>query len=276
MNQIAHPSGTVDFPATLKRWRKIKRCSQLDLALEAEISQRHLSFLESGRSKPSRDMVLALAEALQMPLRDRNHMLNAAGFSPQFQERALDNHEMKAVNQALEMTLMHHDPFPAIVVDRNWNLLLKNSAAERLVSLLGDPEEVWQNVDPGGNKNVYRMTFSEDGFRPFIANWAELSQGLLLRLQRAVSEDPCNQFLANLLLEASESIGAPDPTNERALGPVLPMSLRVGDVQLNTFSMISSFGTAQDVTASELKIETFFPADSFTEAFFRRLHHSVQ
>lgn len=260
-------SGTA-FSAMIKKWRKLKRCSQLELAMDADVSQRHISFLESGRSAPSREMVLTLAAALMMPLREQNLLLNAAGFASTFEERHLNSDEMKAVNHALDMTLAHHEPFPALVVDRNWNLLKANEAAHRMIGLLGSPERLWQLVDPSGDKNVYRMTFHEKGFRSLISNWENLSRGLLARLQQEVSADPCNVYLSELYEECQDRAGPFDLCLEDSLAPVLPMELTFGDTKLKTFSMISSFGTAQDVTAEELKVETFYPADDFTRAFF--------
>lgn len=266
---------TVEFPLMLKKWRKQRRISQLDFSLEAGISQRHLSFLESGRSNPSRDMVLTLSEALDLPLRERNQLLHAAGFAQVFKQRALGSQEMGVVQDALQMSLNHHEPYPALVADRNWNLVMANEASLRLVSLLGDPEEVWQRVDPSGQKNVYRMTFSEQGMRPLIANWDELAKHLIIRLQREMSADPDNPYLAQIFEEISEKTELPSIQSVSDMldpvAPVLAMQMQVGDVSLRTFSMISSFGTAQDVTAEELKVETFFPADEFTKEFFQRL-----
>lgn len=259
------------FSALLKKWRKLRRCSQLSLAVDAEVSQRHVSFLESGRARPSREMVLSLAEALAMPLRERNLLLSAAGYAPMFKERHLNNEEMSAINHALELTLKHHDPYPAIVVDRNWNLLMSNDSAQNLIRAIGEPEDVWQQVDPSGDKNTYRMTFSPYGFRPHIANWEQFSKGLLIRLQREVSADPSNTYLSDLLEEACDTIGEPIVTKEGPIAPVLPMEMNLAGLKLKTFSMISSFGTAQDVTAEEIKVETFYPADDFTRQFFERM-----
>jgi transcriptional regulator with XRE-family HTH domain len=268
-------SESTAFTLLIKKWRKLKNLSQLSLSLEAGISQRHLSFMESGRSKPSREMVLSLSEALALPLRERNLLLNAAGFAPIFKERPLENAEMKAVYKALEMSLAHHEPYPAIVADRNWNLVMSNEAARRFMGLLGSLDEVWQKVDPSGSKNIYRMTFSKQGMQPLISNWDELAKTLLLRLQREVNADPNNETLSDLLLELSEasnvelSLGLSDMIDP--LAPILPMEMMAGGATLKVFSMISSFGTALDITAEELKVETFFPADDFTTEFFKRM-----
>lgn len=266
---VQQKSNDSPFAATLKKWRKARKFSQLDLSLEAGISQRHLSFLESGRSRPGKDTIIELAEALNMPLRDRNQMLRSAGFASIYKERKLDDATMVTVQNALKMTLEHHEPFPAVVVDRKWNLYMANKASNKLLALIGDPDP---SLLDDGKLNVYRTTFSDKGLRPFISNWSEIANPLLLRLQREVSDDPQNQFLTQLLEEAqqlakAESYSAADIA--ATVAPVMSLHMKIGDIELKMFSMISSFGTALDVTASELKVETFFPADDATRGFFR-------
>jgi len=271
-------TGTSPFSSMMKQWRNLKKRSQLDLALDAGVSQRHVSFLESGRAKPSREMVLSLAEALELPLRERNQLLNGAGYAPVFKERGLDAVEMKSVRHALELTLAHHEPYPAIVADRNWNLQMTNPPAMAFVGILGEPEEVWQRVDPSGNNNLYRMTFHPEGLRPLISNWDDFAKPMLLRLRKEVGADPNNEVLAALLKEITEMAGDDTVSSfsemTLPLEPVLPMELTVGDMTLKTFTMVSSLGTATDITAEELKVETFFPADDFTEQFFRQMGSS--
>jgi transcriptional regulator with XRE-family HTH domain len=275
MTMLISPASEHEFPQLLKKWRKQRRLSQLDFSLDAGISQKHLSFLESGRSKPSRDMVMTISEALELPLRERNQLLHSAGFAQVYKQRALDNDEMAMVRDALQMSLKHHEPYPAIVADRNWNLLMANDASLRLVGLLGDPEEVWQKVDPSGDKNVYRMTFSEHGMRPVISNWDEMASHLMQRLQRELSADLENEYLAELHKEIAADFHYEDKLGVLGsltpIAPILPMHMTVGGITLKTFSMISSFGTAQDITAEEIKVETFFPADDFTKTFFQGL-----
>jgi transcriptional regulator with XRE-family HTH domain len=275
MTILASPVSEHEFPQMLKKWRKQRRVSQLDFSLDAGISQKHLSFLESGRSKPSREMVMTISEALELPLRERNQLLHSAGFAQVYKQRALDNDEMSMVQDALQMSLKHHEPYPAIVADRNWNLLMANDASLRLVGLVGEVEEVWQKVDPSGDKNVYRMTFSEHGMRPFISNWDEMATHMMQRLQRELSADPENDYLAALHKEIASDFHYEDKIgllgNLTPIAPILPMHMTVNGVTLKTFSMISSFGTAQDITAEEIKVETFFPADEFTKVFFQRL-----
>ncbi|MCC2615916.1 helix-turn-helix transcriptional regulator [Aestuariibacter halophilus] len=257
------------FAATLKKWRKARKFSQLELSLEAGISQRHLSFLESGRSRPGKDTIIQLTDALNMPLRDRNQMLKSAGFAALYKERALDDATMVSVKSALTMMLDHHEPYPALVVDRNWNLYMANDASNKLLGLIGEPDP---SLLDDGKLNIYRLTFSNKGLRPFITNWPTIANPLLLRLQAEVSDDPQNRFLADLLQEVQSlarehSYTAADIS--ATVAPVLGISMQLGDVKLNLFSMISAFGTALDVTASELKVETFFPADEATKAFFQ-------
>jgi len=273
--RLSEAKVSATFSSMLKHWRKHHKQSQLDLSLEAGISQRHLSFLESARAKPSREMVLNLASAMELPLRERNGLLHVAGFAPVFKERNLDSEEMSAVQKALKMSLSHHEPYPALVADRNWNLLMANDASLKLIGLLGDPEDVWARVDPSGLKNIYRMTFHPEGMQPLIGNWDVLARHLFLRLQRELSADPGNEYLSQLLLEVCEWSDfelVPKAIDVmQALTPVVPMELSAGGATLKVFSMISSFGTALDITAEELKVETFFPADDFTAQFFRRL-----
>lgn len=267
--------GTSKFSLLVKRHRKLRKKSQFDLSLDAVISQKHLSFLETGRAKPSRDMVLILSDALDLTLRDRNLLLNAAGFSSFYKERSLDNKEMQSVLTVLEMSLKHHNPYPAIVVDGQWNLLMSNEATARFISLLGDPEDIWRTVDPSGKKNIYRLTFCSQGLRPFIGNWQQLEKHLLLRLQREVNDYPDNnelRFLLDDLINKSNSdVIAESEKDSLSLGPIIPMNIVLGDLRLKIYSMISSFGSALDVTAEELKVETFFPADDVTRSFFMQL-----
>lgn len=262
----------------LKGWRERRKCSQLALALEAGVSQRHLSFVESGRAHPSRDMILALAEALDVPLRERNLLLHAGGFAPLFQQRSLDDGEMSAVRQALEMTLKHHEPFPAVVVDRLWNMQMGNACTDRFIGLLGDVDEVWRRVDPSGGRNVLRMTFHPEGMQPLLRNWEQVATLLLARLQREAAADPTHEALQTLYRDLCQLPSVSSlPAGWRAQGwttappPTLNLELAMGEATLKVFTMISTFGTALDITADELRLETFFPADDFSKAFIQQL-----
>ena len=262
----------------LKHWRNLRKRSQLDLALDAGVSQRHLSFLESGRARPSREMVLQLAEVLEVPLRERNQLLHAAGFASIYQERGLDHEDMRLVHDALALTLHHHEPYPAMVVDRAWNMLMCNEPTRRFIAALGDYEEVWRRVDPSGQHNIVRLTFHPHGLQPLVRNWSMVAATLMARLQRELAADPTNEELRSLSADVeacptAAGMQAVDPTKVPGLTlPVFPVEYEVpGQGVLKVFSMISSFGTALDVTADELRIETFFPADDFSKAFFEML-----
>jgi transcriptional regulator with XRE-family HTH domain len=248
----------------LRDWRRRRRMSQLDLALEAGVSARHLSFLETGRSKPSRDMVLRLAEELEVPLRDRNRLLLAAGFAPAYDERPLEAPEMEPVRRAVAQVLTGHEPFPAAVVDRWWNLV----AASRNVSLFleGVAPEL---LEPPAN--VLRVSLHPDGMAPRVANLAEWRGHLLDRLRREVTAT-ADPRLAELLDELE---GYPAPRGSAPARPsqgaiAVPLVLRHEGRELSFFSTVATFGTAVDVTVAELSIEAFFPADAETAAFLHR------
>jgi len=268
--------GAAGFPFgdLLRAWRRTRKLSQLELALEARVSQRHVSFLESGRAQPSREMVLQLAGALDVPLRERNVLLQTAGFAPVYRERRLDSADMSVVRQALRMLLDHHEPLPAVVVNRSWELVLANAAAARFLAAFG-PAEAASTAGGAGEAapNVMRLTFHPDGLQPLLANWDEVGPVLLSRLQREVAADPANTALARLYEEILE-YPAVRPIWRSAMSPTAPppllyLEMRVDETTtLKTFSMLSTFGTAQDVTADELRVESFFAADETTTAFF--------
>lgn len=264
---------TSSFQILMRQWRVNKKLSQLALASLADVSQRHISFLESGKAKPSKKMVLDISEAFQLPLRERNQLLQSAGFAAVFKEHKLNDANMTMVKLALDLLLEHHEPYPAVVVDRNWDLLHTNSAASRLMKSLGVSNEVWDQVDSSGRKNIYRLTFHPSGMRSFISNWTQLENALLMRLKRESNADPTNGYLRKLikdmtLLSNGPSTDCFSPENE-SLSPVLPMEIKLGEQSLKMISMISAFGTAQDVIAEELRVELFFPADKESETFFQ-------
>jgi transcriptional regulator with XRE-family HTH domain len=263
----AHPFGDL-----LRAWRTARRYSQLELAEETQVSQRHLSFLESGRAHPSRDMVLHLAQVLGLPLRERNNLLVAAGFAPIYPERALDHTRMAAIRQALETTLRHHEPFPALVVDRQWNVVLCNDAVDRLIGLVGEPARVWKAVDPTGARNLMRLTLHPKGLQPMVVDWPATACAVLSRLRAEVQANPTHTQLRDLLAELSclpgvPSMGHPPSAQAPMEVPVLTLKLRKGKATLEFFSMICTFGTALDLTADELRLELLFPGDVFTSQF---------
>lgn len=247
----------------LREWRQKKRMSQLDLALDAEISTRHLSFLETGRARPSREMVLRLAEQLEIPLRDRNALLAAAGFAPLFGERALDDPDMAGARRAIDLILAAHEPWPALVVDRRWDLVAANCGIAPMLAgispdLLGPPA------------NAMRLALHPQGLAPRIVNFAEWRRHLLDRLRRqarASTDGALDPLLAEL--EAYPAPPLPDARPPDLGGIAVPMKLLAGDRVLSFISTTTVFGAAQDVTLAELTLETFFPADEDTAEAMR-------
>jgi len=255
------------FPQLLRAWRQKRRLSQLELALESGVSQRHVSFLESGRAKPSRHMILQLSETLEVPLRERNDWLLAAGFAPVFRARPLDDPQMSQVMSAVRMMLANHEPFPAVAIDRAWNIRLANRPFELLASLLG--ADVWSRVG-GAERNLMRLVFHPNGIQPLVANWKAIAPALWHRARReadALGGHEMKQVLAELgPHQAAETLWAAE---EAALVPVMPLEMQKDGLRVSLFTVIATFGTAQDVTADELRIESFFPADEATEKLFR-------
>lgn len=251
----------------LRDWRLRRRRSQLDLSIEAGISARHLSFVETGRSRPSPDMVERLAEHLEVPLRERNTLLLAAGFAPQHAERSLDDAAMGPVREALDTILRGHEPYPALVVDRHWNMVASNSSIVVLIDGV-DPELLLPPV------NVYRVGLHPRGMAPKIVNLAEWRSHLLHRLARqvALTGDP----VLSRLLEECQQYPAPHEARQAKVRPTdtaiaLPVRIRSGSGELSLLSTITTFGTAIEITASELSIESFFPADAATAELLRAL-----
>ena len=257
------------FARLLRDWRQRRRMSQLELALSSGVSQRHLSFLESGKAQPSRNMILQLSEALDVPLRDRNDWLTAAGFAPVFRARPLDDPQMRMVMGAVRMMLKAAEPFPAIAIDRAWNIQMANRPFEAMDALIGGG--TWERVG-GGQRNLMRLFFHPEGLRPYITNWEAVAP---LLWQRAVREadtlggDEMKRVLAELAPFQDERTLR--LATESALVPVLPIDLEKDGVRVSLFTVIATFGTAQDVTADELRIESLFPADEATEQLFRGL-----
>jgi transcriptional regulator with XRE-family HTH domain len=243
----------------LREWRVRRRYSQLELSIRAEISTRHLSFVETARSAPSREMLLRLAEHLEVPLRERNHLLLAAGFAPVYTEAALDSAPLAPVRQALRQLLKAHEPFPAVVLDRWWNLLEANAALELFTSAL-PPELLEPPV------NVLRATLHPRGMAPAVVNLGEWRAHLLGRLARQVAATADPQLIELLAELRSYPCDQPEPEVELP-GPgevVVPLRIRDGEQVLSFLSTVSTFGTPLDVTVSELVIEAFYPADDQT------------
>jgi transcriptional regulator with XRE-family HTH domain len=246
----------------LQYWRRTRSLSQLALAAEAEVSPRHLCFVETGRARPSREMVLHLARALNVPLREQNALLLAAGFAPRYAEASLDAPELAPVRSALDAILRQQQPFPAVVLNRRWDIVGGNDAAKAFFAWLLDgrtPEA----------PNVLRLMFDPRGLRPHVANWEAVADALLQRVQReAVGgvQDPATSALVRSLL------AAPDlpprlrrPNLEAPLLPIVPVSFAKDGKRYDFFSAVTTLGTPQDVTVQEIRIEAFFPGNADTD-----------
>jgi transcriptional regulator with XRE-family HTH domain len=250
----------------LRTLRTARRLSQEVLAERAEISTRHLSCVETGRALASREMLLVLGSALDLPLRDRNALLVAGGFAPVYREAALDDASMTSVRQAIDHLLGHHEPHPAMVMDRRWDVLRVNDGARRMFEWLG------VRLPVGARPNALRVLFDPAiGFRPHLVDFAPLAEALLARTRREadVDPDPAVRALYHELVKL-RGLGSPCAP-EGALPVALPIHLRKDGVELRYFSAITTLGTAHDVTAQELRIEALFPMDDATRAFARRL-----
>jgi transcriptional regulator with XRE-family HTH domain len=251
----------------LREWRGRRGLSQLDLATAARTTQRHLSFIESGRAAPSREMILRLAATMDVPLRQQNALLLAAGYAPAWSERALSEPALAMISRALDHMLAQQEPFPAFVVDRRWNLLRVNTGAVRLTEFLLGP--IPADAEPA---NLAVALMSSRGLRPFIANWPEVALYFLRGVQTDAHVDgtPATAELLERLLSLPDvsalSEGWPF---EEGQPPVLPIHFRRDETLLRLFTTIATLGTPRDVTVQEIRIECFFPADEATEAAFR-------
>lgn len=255
------------FAGLLKRWRASRRLSQEQLALEAEISTRHLSFLETGKSRPSREMVLLLASALDLELKERNVMLTSAGFAAVYTSSALESLELAPVRRAIELLLEKQEPYGAVLVDRCWNVLRVNQGATRLLGHFVDPS----TVDPAIASNLVRGILHPSGLRPFLVNWLEVAQVTLERLERECTTFPSDVERRSLLDEVRqyagvEAISASTPATG---APIALVHLKRGDLEARLFTMLTTIGTPLDVTAQELALESYFPADDATERWLR-------
>ncbi len=257
----------------LQHWRRRRALSQLDLALDAGVSQRHLSFLESGRSSPSREMVLMLAGTLDLPLRERNAMLVAAGFAPMFRDEGLAGVEAEPVRRALGFMLEQQEPYPGVVIDRQWNLLMANRGAGRMIAEFVDLEAFAAAHCAGGPPNILTLTTHPEGLRPWIVDWPQLAEALRVRVRREVGVAAPDPTLLDLLKQVETMLPKPERAAQGppvpASSPILPLVLKRGDLALSWFSTIATLGTAMDAELEELRIELFFPADEATERYAR-------
>jgi transcriptional regulator with XRE-family HTH domain len=248
-----------DRPAVgrlLQYWRQVRRMSQLALATEARVTPRHVSFVESGRASPSREMVLTLASTLDLPLRDRNQLLLAAGYAPVYHDTELDRPAMAPVRAAIDRMLGRHEPYPAVVLSRHWDVLQTNAAAEALFGWLLGPS--------AGPANVVRLMFDPHGLRPHVANWPDVAQALIQRVHREAVGGVPDVVTRRLLEEVLALPGVPKawrtPDFARTQLPLLPVVFRKDGREVSYFSMVTTVGTPHDVTLQELRVESFFPA----------------
>ncbi|KND61191.1 hypothetical protein BVER_03075 [Candidatus Burkholderia verschuerenii] len=260
-----------DLGSLLRHWRDERGMSQLDLSLEAGISQRQISFIESGRSTPGRQTLLDIAQTLDVPLRERNALLLAAGYAPMYPETPWNAQEMQGVTRALARVLHQHEPFPAIVMDRHWNVLMTNDAAPRFFNRFIDM------AARTGPRNMLHLMFDPHGMRPFVADWERVARSLLQRVQRETVGYAIDTGTRDLLDALCAYPDVPDDwrshdlSSARPTMPVIPIGFtHDGDV-LEYFSMVTGIGTPLTVAAQELHIECMFPVDETTEQKHLRL-----
>ena len=271
MNRAAATTADSGFGRLLRQWRAQRGLSQLDLSVEAGVSSRHLSFVETGRAQPSREMVLLLARTLDVPLRDRNDLLVAAGYAPVYRKTDLDSPAMAHGRRALDFILRQQEPYPALVLDRHWNVLQVNAGSARVQAHFLDATAVAALGPP----NAMRLMFHPHAFRPFIVNWEATAASLIQWLHRDVMSRFADAELRRLL---EELLAYPDvPAHWRTLdldastAPFLAIDFSRGDVSLRFFTTLASLGTPHDITLQELRVESFFPADEATEELARKL-----
>jgi transcriptional regulator with XRE-family HTH domain len=268
---------TCQFGDLLRRWRESRRISQLELGIEAEVSPRHISFIETGRSKPSRDMVIILSDVLDVPLRERNMLLQAAGFAPVYRETSLDAPQMAQVRQALELILKQQEPFGAIVFDRHWNLIMANAAYIHLASFLFGKERsslIPYRVTSPPRLNLMKMLFDPNGWRKHIVNWEKVAGSALARLHREAMRER-NPEVGRLLAEIFAYPDIPsrwrEPDFDAPQDLIIPVEIGMAGEILSFFSTITSIGSPQDITLQELHIEALHPADEATANLVRAL-----
>lgn len=259
------------FGAQLRSWRLSRRVSQEQLAARAGVSAKHLSFVENGRSQPSREVVLALAGALDVPLRERNTLLAAAGFAAAYRASPLDGEELAALRRAIDHVLAQQEPFGAVVVDGHWDLLRMNRGAARLFAQFAPTTAA--GIAAAGN--LVLGTLHPEALRPYIVNWPEVAGQLVARLHREIAVRPADEPLQRLLARALAQPDVPlewrAPVPGASTAPFITVHLRSPTLEVRLFTMLASIGTPLDVTAEEIHIETYFPADDASEAALRAL-----
>ena len=265
MAQSRNRSQGNELGELLRRWREMRNKSQIALSLDAGVSQRHLSFIEVGRSSPSRVTLLGIADALEVPFRDRNVLLLAAGYAPMYPDAGWDDAEMRRVTEALKRLLRQHEPFPAVVMDRYWNVVLTNAAAPRF---FGSFVDLAARPTP---RNLLHLMFDPEGMRPFIVNWDDVARSLIQRVYREavgrVVDEKCQELMNSLLAypgaksQWRAELGA-DGTSDL---PVIPITFVKDGQKLGYFSMLTTVAAPHTVATQELRLESMFPVDEETE-----------
>ncbi|MEW9572608.1 helix-turn-helix domain-containing protein [Rhodanobacter sp. Si-c] len=264
-------AGGGELGELLRYWRGTRGKSQIELSLDTGVSQRHLSFIESGRSAPSRQTLMNIAQGLEVPFRDRNRLLLAAGFAPIYDEDAWSADEMKSVNAALERVLRQHEPFPALVMDRYWNVSMTNASAPRFFNTFIDLD---QRPKP---RNLLQLMFDPAGLRPFIAHWDRTAKSLVLRVHREsvghVTDERTRDLLAALMAYpgVEDVLGPAEAAISEPTLPMIPLSFVKDGHALSYFSMVTTVGAPQTIATQELRIECLYPADDRTDARHRAL-----
>jgi transcriptional regulator with XRE-family HTH domain len=259
----------IGFGSLLRQWRNARRMSQQELAIESEVSTRHISYVENGKASPSREMVLILASALDLPLRERNSLLSTAGVAPVYRETNLSAPEMQPVRHAFDTILAHHEPYPAIVLTRAWDVVNMNNAFMRLFAFFLEPP-----FDPIVSQNIMHSLFHPQGVRPYVANWEEVAGFLIDRLYRESIVELETSESRKLLDALLEYPGVPARMHEvdLAVAPkvCITVNLEKDGTRLDLFSTLTTLGTPLDVTAQELRIESYFPANDVTREWLRK------
>lgn len=247
----------------LRFWRQLNRISQMDLALDIDISPKHLSFVETGKSNPSRDLVLRIVHSLKLPFRHRNAFLLASGYAPEFEEQPFDGQKMDIVRSALSRMIKKHEPYPAFVVNTSYKILMKNSGYDKIVKFYGG-ENTLKKYD-----NAIRILFSEDGLRNYVKGWPVVEQFLLARLWEEVVSTQNNELI-ELYKEISQSRSNSEPIDFKIDSnlPIMNLILEKNSKKASFFTMITTLGTPLDLTAQELRLEFLFPSDEETKHMF--------
>jgi len=256
------------FSESIKYWRNNRGLSQLELSLDANVSSKHISFLETGKSQPSKDMVIHLSQVLNIPLFERNRILEQSGFAKIYSNNDLEQIDMQPVYQAISLMLENHNPYPAVVFDWDWNLLMDNTTFQMI-------NAQFKKVNPqfSDNNNFMELLFDPNGYRPFIENWEEFAYVLLQRIyrERSLRPDQHNKLLQNIFQFPDIPSDWQNNLNDANINPMLSVTLNIGNIRLKLFSTLATFGTPVDITMQEIVIEQYFPADEFTKQFLNGL-----